>query len=188
MVKVQQGDTVVVFNPIGAAPGLTPPRFGADLALVSRNDPAYNGVANVSRGERVPFVIDGPGEYEVGGIFVRGAATDETNTAYALSWDEIRLVHLGALSGAELSTEVEEQLGAVDILFVPIDSLGPKPAAKLAAALDPRLIIPVDCARPADLEIFLKETGAPGVKPVESLTLKRKDLADKEAAVVVIKS
>src|SRR3990167_6475574 len=92
MVKIQQGETVVVFNPIGEVPrgrgDLKTLKFGADIALVSLNDPGYNGVANAARGERVPLLVDGPGEYEVGGIFIKGFATGKINTAYLVTLEQ----------------------------------------------------------------------------------------------------
>lgn len=199
MVKVQLGERVIVFNPIGR--GVTPPaggeptKFGADLALVSLRDTAYNGVEQVSRGDRVPFVIDGPGEYEIMGDFVRGFATagpsEKINVVYLLVLDNTRLVHLGALAKPELANEIVEALGQIDILFVPVGDppvgeLGPKGAAKLATLLEPRAVVPVNFDAKS-LSAFLKEAGET-VASVESWTVKKKDLSEKEGDVVVVKS
>lgn len=195
MVKITQGEVVVCFNPIGEGAEVKPTRFGAGLALVSLQDVNYNGVEEVTRGDRVPFVINGPGEYEVSGIFVRGfAATGpaaKINTTYTLVLDDIKVVHLGALAGGELPAEAAEALSGPDLLFVPIgggERLEAKQAAKLATALAAKLVVPVDYEDDEALKIFLKEMGAEQVKPLESLTLRRKDLADKEGEVTVIKS
>jgi hypothetical protein len=106
MVKVQLGDTVMVFNPIGHSKIHKPVKFGSDLALVSLLDPEWNGVENASRGERAPFIINGPGEYEVSGIFVKGLLSAgparAVNTIYTVLFDDIRLVHLGALGEAQI--------------------------------------------------------------------------------------
>jgi hypothetical protein len=72
MVKVQLGDTVIVFNPIGESAEHKAVKFGSDVALVSLLDPAWNGVENAARGDRQPFIVNGPGEYEVNGIFIKG--------------------------------------------------------------------------------------------------------------------
>ncbi len=195
MVKVAQGDTVIVFNPIGKGGDSEPVRFGADLALVSLKDTNYNGLDQVSRGDRVPFVIDGPGEYEVSGVFIKGWETagpeGKINTVYSLVVDGIKLVHLGALTTAELPAAVTEGLGAVDIVFAPVavgESLSPKQAAALAADLEPKLIIPVASENEGAAKIFLKELGAEGRPTVESLAVKRKDLLEKQGEVVIIKS
>jgi L-ascorbate metabolism protein UlaG (beta-lactamase superfamily) len=168
-------------------------RFGADLALVSLNEANYNGVENVSRGDRVPFVINGPGEYEVNDVFIKGWGTPgsegKINTVYSLVLDGIKLVHLGAIASPELPAVATEGLGAVDIVFVPVGGiLEPKQTAKLAADLEAKLIIPIEAGDEAKLKLFLKELGAEGSKPVESLAVKRKDLLEKEGQVVMINS
>lgn len=194
MIKITQGETTIVFDPIAESKSFKPVKFGADLALISLNDPRYNGAANAARGERVPFLINGPGEYEVGGIFVKGFAAPgpegKINTIYSLVMEGTNLVHLGALTNAELPAKAEEELGNIDVLFVPVgnDSLPAKAAAKVATNLESRLVIPVDYESEADLKTFLKEFGAEKAETVESLQLKRKDILDKEGEVVIIKS
>ncbi|MCC6290496.1 MBL fold metallo-hydrolase [Candidatus Nomurabacteria bacterium] len=192
MVKVQLGDRVIVFNPIGKGADIEPTKFGADLALVSLRDSAYNGVEQVSRGDRVPFVIDSPGEYEIAGDFVQGFSTsgpsEKINVAYLLVLDGVRLAHLGALAKPELPDSVVETLGKIDVIFLPIsdDLLGPKGANKLATLLEPRVVVPVNFDAKG-LAAFLKDMGET-VEPIDSWTMKRKDLVDKEGEVVVIKS
>ena len=70
--KIQFGDTVIAVNPPSKDSKHKASRFGADIALVSLNDADFNGVENVTHGERVPFSVTGPGEYEIKGIFVKG--------------------------------------------------------------------------------------------------------------------
>lgn len=192
MVKVQLGDRVIVFNPIGRGADIEPTKFGADLALVSLRDVAYSGVEQVSRGDRVPFVIDSPGEYEITGDFVRGFSTvgpsGKINVTYLLVLDGIRLVHLGALAKPELPDSVIETLGKIDVLFLPVgdDVVGPKGANKLATLLEPRVVVPINF-NAKSLEVFLKDMGE-SIEPIDSWTVKKKDLVDKEGEVVVIKS
>ena len=50
-------------------------RFGADIAIVSVNHPDFNGTDQLTYGERVPFVVNGPGSYEVKEIFIHGKAS-----------------------------------------------------------------------------------------------------------------
>ncbi len=196
MIKIQQGDKVAVFNPIGKTKTHQPVKFGADLALVSFQDSAYSGTEFVARGDRVPFVIDGPGEYEVGGAFVKGLLTagpaNKINVAYALLLDGIKLVHLGILAGtgAELSPALIEELGVIDVLFIPIageEIINAKQASKIISDLEPKMVIPVHYTQDT-LKIFLKEMGKEGVKSVESLALKKKDLLGQQLEVVIITS
>jgi len=187
MVKVSHGDLVAVFNPIGRDSILKPTKFGADLVLISLNDPLYNGAEEMVFGERRPFVVDSPGEYERLGTFIHGYASagpeGKINTIYSLSVDGKRLVHLGALADAELAPEVKAELATPDILFVPIEGLAR--AYQLASVLNPRLIIPINFT-PDLLKKFIKEVGAEEVKPIDKLVVKGKDLVGKEAELVVL--
>jgi len=192
MVKVSHGEWLAVFNPIGHSSESKSSRFGADLVMVSFNDPAYNGVAEATFGGRKPFVIDGPGEYEVAGTFVHGFASPgpdaKINIIFDLALDGKRLVHLGALADSNLPPPVKEELVPVDILFVPIaggELLNPRSAYQLALSLNPHLIVPVHYT-PETLKQFLKEAGEEGLKALDKLAVRGKELAENEAAVAVL--
>ena len=199
--KVQFGDTTFVFNPVSKKSNLKTPRFGADIAMVSINHPDMNGVETVSLGDKLPFAITGPGEYEVKGVFITGLATESmyggekiVNTVYVVSLENLNLCFLGALSSKELPTAVKESFDNIDILFVPIGAdgvLSPADAYRLSVSLEPGIIIPMHfgaLGQPKSLQIFLKEGGAEGQKPIEKLTIKKKDLEGKEGEIVVLES
>src|SRR3989338_882395 len=200
--KVSQGDLTLAFNPpakgsalASALPTGRQARFGADIALVSFDHPAFNGSENAAFGERQPFVIEGPGEYEIKDVAVRGFATPATydkkqtiNTVYSVALEGMNLCFLGALSNAELPASAKSELDDIDVLFLPVggsDVLGHAAAYKLAVQLEPKVIIPMHYDA-ASLKAFLKEAGAEGTKPEEKLTIKKKDLDGKEAEVVVL--
>lgn len=201
-VKVQFGDKVLVFNPISKDSKFGATRFGADIAFISLNHPDMNGAANVAYGERQPFVVAGPGEYEIKGIFAEGLAGGEStygsekfrNTIYLVTLEGIKICFLGALNVANLPASVQETAEEVDILFVPIGGagvLGPTDAYKVAVSLEPKIIIPIHFGEVGDknaLKTFLKEGGAENEKVEEKLTLKKKDLEGKEGDIVVLKS
>lgn len=205
--KVTLGDLALVFDPIAKGATLPSVRFGADIALVSRNHPGMNGVDEVTYGEKVPFAITGPGEYERQGVVVQGflstsrypvspkASQDEqatyVNTMYSVELEDMRLVHLGALSDTELSKEAREGIGEIDVLFIPVGGdgvLSPAQAHELAVSLEPKIIIPMHWSGiglPAALDTFLKDAGN-GSETVDKLTLKKKDLADREGSILVL--
>jgi L-ascorbate metabolism protein UlaG (beta-lactamase superfamily) len=198
--KVQFGDTTLAFNPISSDSKLKPSRFGADIVLSTTHHEDFNGIDMVGRGEKQPFVIEGPGEYEVGGIFIKGLPSeskyggkDLINTIYTVSLENMNICFLGAINNTELKTETIEALDEIDILFVPIGGEGvldPAKAYKLAVSLQPKIIIPMhydDIGTKDALKVFLKEAGEnPKAEP--KLTLKRKDLDGKEGDVVVLDS
>lgn len=208
-VKVQFGDTVLAFNPPSRDSKLKPARFGADIALVSLNHADMNGVETVTHGDRKPFVVSGPGEYEIKGVVIRGfaalskyglsageAKSARVNTVYAVTLEGMKLCFLGALSSSELPASLTEELNEVDILFIPIGGEGvltPAVANKLAVALEPHIIIPIHYTGIGDknaLKQFLKEAGEEnlggGGKALDKLTLKKKDLEGKEGEVTVL--
>ena len=194
--KIQQGEMVLAFNPASKSSktGISA-HFGADIALVATNHPDYNGVEQLSHGEREPFVINGPGDYEIKEIFIKGVLSDALieskkyiNTIYLFTLDSINIAFMGALSNSELSKESREALNSPDILFIPVGGKGmldAKTAAKFASSLEPRLIIPMDYDD-ASLKTFLKELREDKAQVADKLTLKRKDLDNKEGEVIVL--
>lgn len=211
-VKVQFGEITLAFNPPSKDSKLKAPRFGVDVVLITFNHPDFNGVETVTHGERRPFVISGPGEYEIKGVVVRGFPTESKyggefriNTVYTVVLEGMNLCFLGALSSPELPPALKEELDEIDILFVPVGGngvLSPQVAEKLAVALEPRLVIPIHYTGLTDpegkqafngaganmLKQFLKEAGEEKTASHERLTLKKKDLEGKEGEVVVLKA
>ena len=195
--KVSQGDLTLSFNPPGKGSSLASAKFGADIALVSLDHEDFNGVENAAFGERQPFVIEGPGEYEIKEVAVRGFATPATydkkqtiNTIYSVMLEGMNLCFLGALGSAELPAAAKAELDGIDVLFLPVGGNGVlehAPAYKLAVQLEPKVIVPMHYDA-ASLKAFLKEAGAEGTKAEEKLTIKKKDLEGKEAEVVVLSS
>ncbi|MGH7175281.1 MAG: MBL fold metallo-hydrolase [Minisyncoccia bacterium] len=186
--KVTLGDLTLVFDPISKRSALEPIRFGADIALVSKNESDYNGVAEAGYGGKEPFVILGPGEYEYRGVEVQGFLTGGGNSVYAVALEGMTLVHLGALKDKELSKEAREAIGEIDILFLPVggaDVLGSKEAHALATELEPHIILPMHHDA-ATLKAFLKEEGG-AEEELEKLVVKKKDAAAKDGAIIVLK-
>ncbi|MDO8492936.1 MAG: MBL fold metallo-hydrolase [bacterium] len=202
--KVQLGDVVIAFNPVSKDSDFKSTRFSSDIAIISMNDKNYNGVSNVSGGSRELFVIDGPGEYEAGGIYVKGFLVEQTinevkkmNTIYSVVFDDINLCHVGALNVLDIKPEVKEELGAIDILFVPITGSSPadellnaSDASKLVNLLEPKIVIPmqhdINGVSKTAVASFLKESGVENVSPLDKLTIKMKDLEGKEGEVILL--
>ncbi len=197
--KVQFGDTTLAFNPISKDSKFKPTRFFADIALVSLNDKDMNGTENLSYSGKDPFVISGPGEYEVKDIFIKGFASksnyngkERINTIYSVTLENMNICFLGALSDINLSSEVKEALGDVDILFLPIGDdgvLNATQAEKLSVEIEPKIIIPMhfgEIGAKDGLKKYLKEAGDEKVEAIEKLTLKRKDLDGKEGETIVL--
>jgi L-ascorbate metabolism protein UlaG (beta-lactamase superfamily) len=203
--KVSFGDTTIAVNPISKDSKHKSTRFGSDITLISLQSPEHNGADVTSRGDKESFVIRGAGEYEVGGVFIKGFQSkskyalklgedERLNTIYTVALEGMTVCFLGALSDAALSDATKEGIDGVDILVVPIGGDGvmdPAVAHKLAVQFGPKLIIPAhyaDVGAADSLKKFLKEAGAESVKPVDKLTIKKKDLEGKEDDVVVLEA
>ncbi|MBX4192094.1 MBL fold metallo-hydrolase [Candidatus Parcubacteria bacterium] len=192
--KITQGDLTLSFNPPSKDSKLQSSKFGSDIVLSTLNHEDFNGVENASFGDRAPFVINGAGEYEVKGVAVRGFASESNydgkksiNTLYSVSLEGMNLCFLGALSTATLPPSAKQELDDIDILFLPIGDEGMldyDEAYKLAVQLEPKAIIPMHY-KPESLKAFLKEAGE-DVKPIDKLTIRKKDLEGKESEIVVL--
>lgn len=205
--KVTLGDLTLVFDPISKNGTLPAVRFGADIALVSRDHPDMNGIDEVTYGDKAPFAVTGPGEYERQGIVIQGFLSKSkyglgkgeesaVNTIYSVDLEDMTLVHLGALADTELSPEARESIDEIDVLFVPVGGdgvLSPAKAHELAVSLEPKIIIPMHWSLPGQggigapksLEAFLKVAGN-GSEKVDKLTLKKKDLAGRDGSIIVV--
>jgi len=123
----------------------------ADIATLSHFHPGHSYIEGVAD---EPKQIKSPGEYEIGGIFITGVATfhDDKrgelkgkNTIYVIEMDGITLCHLGDL-GHPLGPNLVEELGDVDILFLPVGEISTIPvdtAVEIVRQLEPPIIIPM---------------------------------------------
>ncbi len=201
--KLQTGDVTIAINPISKDSGKKVTRFGSDICLVSTNLNLTNGIDQVENAGKVPFVISGPGEYEVKGINIKGVESDFTwkegkepqtkkNTSYIFTFDNIKICVLGILTD-KLSAEARDAISSCDVLILPVldgkegdnKFLSSHDAVVVANNLDSKIIIPVGYDDKT-LPIFLKEAGAVGLQAVDKLTIKKKDLDGKEGDVVTL--
>lgn len=202
--KLQSGDLTLVIDPFSKDIGLTPPRFRADVVLITHD---HYDHANAESLTGEPFIIKGPGEYEVKDIYVRGIETfhDQAqgkergmNTVYKIEMEGMRLAHLGDFGEKEMRGETLDALGDVDVLMIPVGgkyTIDGEQASKIVKQIEPRFCIPMHYKIPGlkisltGAEEFLKETGAAKVVPQDKLTLKKKDLAEEgKTEVVVLKA
>jgi L-ascorbate metabolism protein UlaG (beta-lactamase superfamily) len=123
----------------------------ADIVTVSHSHAGHNHIAGVIN---EPDRIMSPGEYEIGGTFITGVATfhDDKkgslrgkNTIFILEMDGIILCHLGDL-GHPLNPSLIEEIGDIDLLFLPIGEVSTVPietAAEIVRQLEPHIVIPM---------------------------------------------
>ncbi|MDX1608115.1 MAG: MBL fold metallo-hydrolase [Candidatus Spechtbacterales bacterium] len=198
--KIQSGSTTVITDPFKKTIGLNPPTLEAQLVLVTHDHDDHNNAKTI-KGD--PFVIDGPGEYEYKGIRVRGIRSFHDNkngeekglnTIYNMRLEDMNICHLGDLGQEQLEEEQLENLGEVDMLFVPVGgkfTIGAEKAVAVVNQIEPRLVIPMHYkvkglkVQLGKVDEFLKEIGKKDLKLEEKLTIKKKDLPDPEEKMEV---
>ncbi len=189
--KITSGPLTLVTDPFSKTVGLTPPRVTTDVALISNPE---NLVSNniESLGGQDTFVIDGPGEFDVKNLFVRGVAAEgnpavrkqgfDYTSIYAVRMEDIRLGFLGSLQQKLLTDGQLQNLGEVDVLFVPVGGntvCDAEAAVTIVNQIEPAMVVPLHYAQPGlkltldKVEQFLKEIGSPKVIAEEKLTLKK---------------
>ncbi len=174
----------------------------ADIVTISHHHSDHDQIKLVAGS---PYIIDGPGEYEVKGVSVIGVASwhdDQSgakrgaNTIYVVEIDGLRVCHLGDLGHKLADTQLEE-LGSIDIVLVPVGgeyTIDAKAAAEVAKQVDPWIVIPMHYQQPgldatmfgklAGVDAFLKEMGK-DVAPIPRLIISR-DKLPQESQIVVL--
>ncbi len=188
--RLRGKEVVVLTDPFGPQFGYTLGRVSAQIVTVSHDHPGHNNVAAVS-GE--PYVLRGPGEYEVQNVLITAVASYHDaergkrlgrNTIYVLHIDDLAVCHLGDL-GHVLTDEQREEIGEVDILLTPVggkNTIDTAQAVEVIGQLDPRIIIPMHYATAATegkvegldpVEKFCREMGVEVTEPQPKLAVTR---------------
>ena len=191
----------ILIDPFDASIGLKAPSLSADLLLISHGHQDHNNKKAV---KNTPFLIEGPGEYEIKEVFVQGISSFHDskegkergwNTIYSIEAEGMRVCHLGDLGQEALTDDQLEKIGDVDILFVPIGgvyTIAAKEAAKVISQIEPRLVVPMHYHIPGlkvkidGIDKFLKEMGRKITVTEAKLVIKKKDLPE-EIKIVVLK-
>ncbi len=203
--RIRGKNAVVVTDPFDSATvGLKYPKgVEADILTISHDHSDHNMVTNVSGS---PYLLKGPGEYEIKGVIIEGVATfhDDKkgelrgrNTMYHFLIDGVNVLHMGDIGHMLTAAEIEK-LGTVDILLLPVGgyyTIDAKVAVELIGEIEPSVVIPMHYARPSlnqevfgqltGVDVFLKEMGKEVVQPVSKLSI-TKDKLPEELQVVVL--
>lgn len=198
--RIKGKNATVVTDPYSDSfTGLKLPLTEADVVTVSHDHEDHNFTSAI-KGD--PFVLKGPGEYEVKGVNIVGVDSfhDDKqgsergrNTVFNLEVDGVRIAHLGDL-GHTLTNEQLEDLGDVDILLIPVGSvytIDAALAAKISSSIEPKVIIPMHYkieglkAPLEGVEKFLKEMGKEDITPAPKLTITKEKLPEEPTIVLL---
>lgn len=173
-------------------------KLKADIVTVSHDAPGHN----FTKGAKgYTHLIDGPGEYEMGGVFITGVSTSgrkndksqPRNTLYVFDYNGITIAHLGDLRAVPSRAQIDA-LGSVNVALVPVGAGGGLNAAKAAevvSILEPNLVVPMHYATDASqlaldpLEKFIKEMGLGAVEAEDVLKVTTSSLPEETHVVVL---
>lgn len=195
----------LVIDPYHEEIGFKLPELKADIVLKTHDHFDHNNVEAVRSPQagKEPFIIDGPGEYNISEIFIEGIASyhDQKqgaergqNTIYLLRAEGVSLVHLGDLGQDELTPQQLDALNGVEILLVPVGgkyTINGAQAARIVHQLEPQVVIPMHYKIKGlkvdiDDEVsFLKELGV-SPQPQESFEFSAQDKREDEGFEVVV--
>jgi L-ascorbate metabolism protein UlaG (beta-lactamase superfamily) len=150
------------------------------VVTISHDAPGHNYATAVTG---KTHSLTGPGEYEIGNVFITGIVTNDSdeanrNVVFMYDFDGVTIAHLGDMASVPKQTQIEA-LEQVNVLLVPVgsgNSLNAAQASELVSMLEPNIVIPMHYKLPGlklELETvdrFLKEMGV--TEPTEETTLK----------------
>jgi L-ascorbate metabolism protein UlaG (beta-lactamase superfamily) len=191
----------LVTDPFDQSVGYPMPDVTADVCSVSHDHFDHNCVSAVKGS---PQVVKGSGEKKAKGVNFKGVGAfhDEKqgslrgeNTIFLWELGGIKFAHMGDL-GVELSPDQINQMGTVDVLFVPTGgyyTIDAPTADKVVSALNPKVVIPMHYKTPvmgsnfpiAGVDEFLQ--GKEDVVKVgkNSVTFKKETLPQKATVYVL---
>lgn len=207
--KLKGKNATVVTDPYDSSIGLKFPKTSADIVTISHDHHDHNA-ASLVEGE--PFKVDGPGEYEIKEVKIVGVSSFHDNKGgkergkniiFNMKIDGLWLCHLGDLGQNELTNIQTEAIGGVDVLLVPVGgvyTIEVSEAAKIAAELEPKVVIPMHFADPlaerassdSNIELepvdkFLKEMGTEKVERQLKISLKKEHLPEELTVMLLNK-
>jgi L-ascorbate metabolism protein UlaG (beta-lactamase superfamily) len=189
----------MVTDPPSDDMGYDRPRIRADVVTISHEHPGHNNRVGFRGG---PKIFDGPGEYEVKGVFITGIATYHDsrsgsarggNTVFLFEFGGITVCHLGDLGHVPSQTQVEA-LSDVNVLLIPVGGLHTIDAAKAAeviSLIEPNLVVPMHFKTPVEgaklhtIDKFLKEMGLASIPPVPELKVTKSSLPEETEVVLL---
>jgi L-ascorbate metabolism protein UlaG (beta-lactamase superfamily) len=175
-----RGLASVVTDPYDGAVGLPPLKLRGDVVTISHDASGHNHKSAVSGRKHT---LTGPGEYEIGGVFITAISTamqegSLENVLFMFDYNKLTIAHLGDMADVPTQTQIEA-IEQVNVLLVPVGggtSLNAAKAAELVSMLEPSIVVPMHYRIPGlnleleEVDRFLKEMGA--TEPAEELSLK----------------
>ncbi len=190
--EVRSSAGIVVVDHQGRLPKVSELEDENTIFLFSRGD-----YSSHPAGEHQ--VLAGPGEYEIGGLSVRGVATPaddpaiskDVNTVYVLDADGIQVAMLGN-PGSQPSAQTVQLISKVDVLIINTEAQGLEPdeMSTVIRNLEPKMIVPSgydsEAGKPSPaMSRLLTELGVKEFESTPKLSVSRSGLPDERTVVVL---
>jgi hypothetical protein len=172
-----------VTDPYSEVIGLPAPKLKGDVVTISHDEPGHNFVEAI---KGTPHILTGPGEYEIGGVFISGIGLHDVevpsprwNVSYLFQYNGLTVLHLGDLSHVPDQSTIEA-LGEVNAVLVPVgggNALRAGQAAEVVALIEPHFVVPMHYALPGlnieldSVEKFIKAMGISKVQEEDNLKI-----------------
>ena len=193
---MERGNPSIVTDPYDGRFGLPALKLKGDVVTISHEARGHDCVTAVAGRKHE---LTGPGEYEIGGVFITGIATaakakTPRNVLFLFDYGGLTIAHLGDMANVPTQTQIEA-LEQVNVLLVPVgggNSLNAAQAAELVSMLEPNIVIPMHFkVNNLKLELesvdrFLKEMGVGKPEDGSSLKVTASRLPE-ETQVVLLK-
>ncbi len=177
--------------------GYHPLKLRGDVVTISHDTPGHNHLEAVPQRK---YALMGPGEYEIGGVFIIGAAMYDRksdnpmpNVVYVMEFAGVTVAHLGDLHHIPNQSEVDT-LGSIDVALIPVGGgagLHASQAAEVISLLEPSIVIPMHYKTEfTRLELdpvdrFLKEMGVSTPIEDEGIRISKNNLPEQTQIVVL---
>lgn len=171
----ERNRVTVVTDPFSETIGLPVPRLKGDVVTISHDEPGHNNTEAV---KGASHIFTGPGEYEVGGVFITGIELHQIegqlarwNISFRFEYDNLTVLHLGDLAHIPDQSTIEK-FGEVNVLLLPVGGgmgLHASQAAEVVGLIEPSYVIPMHYGMPGlalDLEPVDKFLKAMGITTV----------------------
>lgn len=197
--RLRAPEATVVTDPFTKELGYNLPTVRTDIVTVSHDHANHSYVKGVKGRFKV---VQGPGEYEINGVFIYGIPTFHDgrrgrdrgkNTVYLFEFEDLTVCHLGDLGHMPTQTQVET-LGDVDVLLIPVGghyTINAAQAAEVINLLEPRVVLPMHyktdlCQVKLDpVDRFLTEMGLKKAEPRDTLKVTKSRLSDETQVTVL---
>ena len=165
------------------------PRLSPELVLITHEHFDHNGLEALHAPKMTIRSTAGRFQTPIGEVVAIAGEHDDVagtrrgpNTIFRFDLDGLRIAHFGDFGQKDLRSEQLEQLGPLDLVFLPVGAgptIGPEKAHEIALAVDARYIVPMHYRTPAvnflePLDPFLKlwpEVLRPGAASFDTSSL-----------------